>query len=222
MIWFLKSFVFIVFIFIFYQVFHKDSNEFLFQVKNSEKLDKYDSFDSNKVVVEINGLEEDEKIKSESISRKDRKILIDGEYFINDNDLNCMTTAIYFESKSEDFSGKLAVADAVKLRMERTGLSACDVVFKHEIKYRKHEFIKSKCPFSWYCNSKTEVLSNDEIFLFEDARKAAIYSLGAPIKLKADFFHSIDYPYPYWAYHKDFKFVKQIGKHRFYLSKNQY
>jgi spore germination cell wall hydrolase CwlJ-like protein len=220
---FLKSFVFVVFVvLIFYQVFNKDFNYSLLQVENSEKLDWHDSFDINKAIVEINSLEENEKIKSESISRKDRKILIDGEYFINDNDLNCMTTAIYFESKSEDFSGKLAVADVIKLRMERTGLSACDVIFKHETKYRKHEFIKSKCAFSWYCNGKTEVLNDDEIFLFEDARKAAIYSLGAPIKLKADFFHSIDQPYPYWAYHKDFKFVKQVGKHRFYLSKNQY
>ena len=89
----------------------------------------------------------------------------------------CLAENIYFEARAESFSGKAAVANVTRNRVEdaRWPSTYCEVVTegslenhgKLEVKmfrFRKSLLVqKHKCPSSWYCDGKKDVIWANQI-----------------------------------------------------------
>jgi hypothetical protein len=80
------------------------------------------------------------------------------DYVLNVKKLNrevfCMAQSAYFESGSESFRSKLAVAQVVKTRSETEGFpdTKCGVVKQVTVRAKQRT-----CQFSWWCSSKGEI-----------------------------------------------------------------
>src|SRR5215203_15253 len=66
---------------------------------------------------------------------------------------NCLTTAVYFEARSEPVLGQLAVATVVLNRVKSTHSSICGVVYKGSGNL-------NSCQFSFACDGKTDVVDD--------------------------------------------------------------
>ena len=126
--------------------------------------------------------------------------------------LLCIALNIYFEARSEDLQGKVAVGSVVMNRIahERFPDSACDVV------YQGGDKVRHRCQFSWFCDGLSDnPYEKDE---WKQAYTLAIwiYGIGLPdITEGALWYHSNDVS-PKWAT-TDYT---QIGSHKFYKEVN--
>ena len=122
--------------------------------------------------------------------------------------LLCIALNIYFEARSEDLQGKVAVGSVVMNRIahERFPDSACDVV------YQGGDKVRHGCQFSWFCDGLSDnPYEKDE---WKQAYTLAIwiYGIGLPdITEGALWYHSNDVS-PAWA---TTDYI-QIGSHKFY------
>ena len=122
--------------------------------------------------------------------------------------LLCIALNIYFEARSEDLQGKVAVGSVVMNRVahERFPDSACDVV------YQGGDKVRHGCQFSWFCDGLSDnPYEKDE---WKQAYTLAIwiYGIGLPdITEGALWYHSNDVS-PAWA---TTNYI-QIGSHKFY------
>ena len=122
--------------------------------------------------------------------------------------LLCIALNIYFEARSEDLQGKVAVGSVVMNRIahERFPDSACDVV------YQGGDKVRHGCQFSWFCDGLSDnPYEKDE---WKQAYTLAIwiYGIGLPdITNGALWYHSNDVS-PAWA---TTDYI-QIGSHKFY------
>ena len=122
--------------------------------------------------------------------------------------LLCIALNIYFEARSEDLQGKVAVGSVVMNRIahERFPDSACDVV------YQGGDKVRHRCQFSWFCDGLSDnPYEKDE---WKQAYTLAIwiYGIGLPdITEGALWYHSNDVS-PAWA---TTDYI-QIGSHKFY------
>ena len=66
---------------------------------------------------------------------------------------NCLTTAVYFESRSESALGQLAVALVVLNRTQASNSSVCGVVYKGANRI-------NACQFSFACDGKLDVVDD--------------------------------------------------------------
>lgn len=122
------------------------------------------------------------------------------------NAVICLAAAVYFESRSEEFLGRLAVAKVVmnRVKSERFPDSVCAV-----IKQKR----KGYCAFTFLCD-KTE-LSIKNINAWVDAVRLASTVIGGSLKDPthgATHYHTTDIK-PYWAEGKN---GLKIGNHIFY------
>ena len=69
---------------------------------------------------------------------------------------NCLTTAIYFESRSESALGQLALALVVLNRAQTSRSSVCGVVYKGANRI-------NACQFSFACDGKPDVVDDKRI-----------------------------------------------------------
>jgi spore germination cell wall hydrolase CwlJ-like protein len=120
-------------------------------------------------------------------------------------ELQCLTRNVYFESASEPYKGKVAVAQVTLNRMNNDNYpsTVCGVV---------HQRTNATCQFSWVCMQGLTVRNQQ---LYDESHRVAykvmIDGLRIPELKNALFFHA-DYVKPQWKK----KPKAKIGRHIFY------
>ena len=128
--------------------------------------------------------------------------------------LDCLTRNIYWESATEPFEGKVAVAQ-VTLNRVASGKFApdiCGVVYQKNVVYDR-----VICQFSWFCDGSSK---NRPIYPAhwkeseEVAKKVLLEGFRLPGLKTALYFHA-DYVKPQWGKPQ----VAKVGRHVFYADK---
>ncbi len=124
-------------------------------------------------------------------------------------ELNCLAEAVYYEARSEDARGQLAVAEVVMNRVadSRFPKTICDVVFQGQ--YRQ-----TGCQFTFTCDGSRRIKPQGPAW--DRARAVAMHvqmGLNKPITNKATHYHT-DYVNPYWS--AGMIATKTVGTHIFY------
>ena len=125
--------------------------------------------------------------------------------------LACLTKNIYWESASEPFEVKVAVAQVTINRVEsgKFAPDICGVVYQKNIVYDR-----VVCQFSWFCDGSSKVRpiypahwkESEEV-----AKKVLLEGFRLPGLKNALYFHA-DYVKPQWGKPQ----VAKIGRHVFY------
>jgi spore germination cell wall hydrolase CwlJ-like protein len=120
------------------------------------------------------------------------------------SDLECLIMNVYYESRGEDFKGKMAVAYTTLNRVKSDLFpdNICDVVWQ-------------KNQFSWTSNDDL-VINKTEAEWFNSALAAiiALYKPGGDLTNGALFFHANYIVKPSWA--KKMEITLKHGGHTFY------
>lgn len=120
-------------------------------------------------------------------------------------ELQCLTRNVYFESGSEPYRGKVAVAQVTLNRMHSGNYptTVCGVV---------NQRTNATCQFSWVCSQGLKI-RNQELYAESQrvAYRVMIDGLRLPELKNALFFHA-DYVHPRWKKQPRAK----IGHHIFY------
>lgn len=126
----------------------------------------------------------------------------------------CLTTAIYFEARSESQLGQFAVATVILNRVKASHSSSiCGVVYKGASHL-------NACQFSFACDSKPDLV--DDARAWKTALEITALVLANDEKAKngrmlvvanATHYHA-DYVDPYWS--KSLNRLTKIGRHIFY------
>ena len=124
---------------------------------------------------------------------------------------SCLTTAIYFEARSESQLGQLAVATVILNRAKASHSSSiCGVVYKGASHL-------NSCQFSFACDGKADLV--DDVRAWKAALDVTAVALSDDMKGRmqtvatATHYHA-DYVDPYWA--KSLTRLTKIGRHIFY------
>ena len=128
---------------------------------------------------------------------------------------NCLTTAVYFEARSESELGQLAVATVILNRVQasKSSSSICGVV------YRGASHLNA-CQFSFACDGKLDLV--DDVSAWKTARTVTALALADSNEMKdgpmqilatATNYHA-DYVDPVWS--KSLTRLTKIGHHIFY------
>ena len=131
-------------------------------------------------------------------------------------EFQCLTEAIYFESRGEPLRGQIAVAQVVLNRVDSPLFpdTICDVVYQND-------HMLNRCQFSFACDGKDETM--DESEAYADAVVAAKKAMACNPDCReekggvasSNFYHA-DYVAPGWA--KKFERTGSVGRHIFYYS----
>jgi spore germination cell wall hydrolase CwlJ-like protein len=127
---------------------------------------------------------------------------------------NCLTTAVYFEARSESMVGQLAVATVILNRVKASNShpSICGVV------YRGASHLNA-CQFSFACDGKPNFVDDARAWkMAYDMTELALANDGKtdkPLQILATAtnYHT-DYVDPYWS--KSLTRLTKIGHHIFY------
>ena len=133
--------------------------------------------------------------------------------------MECLVEAIYFEARSESFSGQLAVATVILNRVKSTIFpnTICKVV-KEGIYYEGHP-VRHQCSFSYYCDGKPETMRDlDAMF---NAEEIAFFVMngGRLDGLERSLYYHAVYVNP--ACNKSYQRLMQIDNHIFYGEENE-
>ena len=129
---------------------------------------------------------------------------------IDDKELWCLATAIYFEARGESYRGQVAIAQVVQNRVKdrRYPKTICGVVFQNQNR-------RNSCQFSFACDGQPEVINDKASWAQAQsiAKRFAAGELYLTEVGKATHYHAT-YVRPKWAP----RMVKltQIGLHVFY------
>ena len=128
--------------------------------------------------------------------------------------LECLTRNIYWESASEPFEGKVAVAQVTINRVASGKFASdiCGVVYQKNVVYDR-----VICQFSWNCDgsSKIRPIYPAQWKEAEDvAKKVLLEGFRLPSLKTALYFHA-DYVKPQWGKPQ----VAKVGRHIFYADK---
>jgi len=126
-----------------------------------------------------------------------------------DRQLDCLSRAVYYEARSEDTVGQMAVAEVVmnRVRDPRFPKTICEVVYQGQ--YRN-----TGCQFTFTCDGS--VRHKPAGLAWDRARDIALHvmlGLNTPVTNKATHYHT-DYVNPYWA--PGLVETATIGTHIFY------
>lgn len=126
---------------------------------------------------------------------------------------NCLTTAVYFEARSESTLGQLAVATVVLNRVKSSNSSICGVVYKGASHF-------NACQFSFACDGKPDVVADAaawrealKISKLAVANDTKTYSAVLDNLATASNYHA-DYVDPRWS--RSLNRLAKIGRHIFY------
>lgn len=121
--------------------------------------------------------------------------------------LNCLTTAIYFEARGESERGQMAVAEVVLARTKAEGRpkTICGVVYEGKR--------SGVCQFSFACDRNARIVR--EHVCWQRARRIALEAMRThrAVVRGATYFH-VKTIHPRWASHMIR--VARIGTHIFY------
>ena len=132
----------------------------------------------------------------------------------NKKELDCLTEAVYFEARSESFSGQLAVAQVIINRVNDPSFPSSICKVTRQGVYKKGKPVKYLCAFSYWCDGKPERMVNTEAFARAvSAAMLVLEGVRIDILRKALYYHA-SYVKPEWA--KDRKKIASIGSHIFY------
>ena len=128
--------------------------------------------------------------------------------------LECLTRNIYWESASEPFEGKVAVAQVTINRVASGKFASdiCGVVYQKNVVYDR-----VICQFSWNCDGSSKIRpiypahwkESEEV-----AKKVLLEGFRLPSMKNALYFHA-DYVKPQWGKPQ----VGKVGRHIFYADK---
>ena len=130
-----------------------------------------------------------------------------GRTLAPDDDLRCLTEAVYYEARGESEEGRLAVAQVVVNRTREPGYphTICGVVYEHHPGART-------CQFSFTCDGSMQ--RDVDRTAWSNAESVARRVLGGETSgLAATHYHA-DYVQPFWS--NAFSVVRRIGRHVFY------
>jgi hypothetical protein len=126
---------------------------------------------------------------------------------------NCLTTAIYFEARSEPVLGQLAVATVILNRVKSSNSSICGVVYKGATHF-------NACQFSFACDGQPDIV--DDAHAWREALKISKLAVANDSKTysavldnlsTATNYHA-DYVDPRWS--RSLNRLAKIGRHIFY------
>ena len=124
----------------------------------------------------------------------------------------CIATAIYFEARSENLDGQVAVANVIMNRVasDKFPNSPCEVV-KQGRTWMGH-MVRNQCHFSYYCDGRPEVILDEGAYTL--ALSIAVnWPNLVDITNGATYYHRDDVQ-PYWI--ESLSISRQIGRHLFY------
>jgi hypothetical protein len=129
--------------------------------------------------------------------------------------LECLTRNIYWESASEPFEGKVAVAQVTMNRVASGHFPAdvCGVVYQKNVVYEK-----VICQFSWYCEGTYKTKPVYGVLWHESeevAKKVLLEGFRLPSMKNALYYHA-DYVNIHWNKPE----IARIGHHIFYGDKS--
>lgn len=133
----------------------------------------------------------------------------------------CLALNVYHESRSDNFSGRLAVADVVLNRVESKYYpdNICDVVYQTQTRVNwKGNVVpaRGRCQFSWYCDGQSDF--PHEKLAWMKAEKVAELLLDGEwrgISEGATHYHAT-YVEPNWTKDRGMVEIGRIGAHKFY------
>jgi len=134
---------------------------------------------------------------------------------VSKDELVCLALNDYYEARSEEIAGRLAVARVVLNRAmdPRFPSNICDV-----IKQAKSQNGSMRCQFSWYCEHKTEMPSDLDPKAWRDSLKIAAAVLqrdsAIPDPTGGALWYHASFTRPNWAL--GFESTTIIGMHVFY------
>jgi len=142
-----------------------------------------------------------------------------GSQEIND-DLYCLSEAIYFEAGNQPFVGKMAVAEVILNRVEHITYpnNICDVVHQGPVRESwkrdgTYYPVRWRCQFTYWCDGKADVpLESDT---WEQSLSAAYLMITGNVSVVegATHYHAT-YVSPSWA--KNLRKLVTIEDHIFY------
>lgn len=133
----------------------------------------------------------------------------------------CLALNIYHESRNDNFSGRLAVADVVFNRVESPHFpnKICDVVYQavERVNWKGNVVaVRGMCQFSWYCDGKSDYPFDEESW------QESMFLAGEimdgdwrGISDGATHYHAT-YVTPNWVKDRGMVSKGRIGAHKFY------
>ena len=141
----------------------------------------------------------------------------------SDDQIECLAKNMYFEARNQGTAGILAVTAVVLNRVNDSRFpdTICEVVKQaltrvSWLNKNKRYPIKNRCQFSWYCDGKSDVPKNKELYNNLEGWATSILSGEIDfidITDGATFYHA-DYVQPSWA--KTKTRTVEIEDHIFY------
>ena len=129
----------------------------------------------------------------------------------------CLALNLYFEARDQPVVGQLAVGFSTMNRVAdaRYPDTVCGVVKQAQYNaWDRDHPIRNRCQYSWFCDGKSDVPTDDKAMLEATILAANIvYGRVADISEGATHYHAT-YVKPYWADHMTV--VYTIGDHIFY------
>jgi len=132
----------------------------------------------------------------------------------NITELNCLTTAIYYEARSEPVAGQLAVAQVVinRTKSKHYPASICEVVYEGSER-------TTGCQFSFTCDGSLAKAPTDKIW--QRSRQSAVHAMlditGVTIG-RATHYHTVAVN-PHWS--SSLLKTADVGSHIFYRFPNR-
>jgi spore germination cell wall hydrolase CwlJ-like protein len=147
----------------------------------------------------------------------DHPSIINFDYVNHVRKQECLAQNIYHEARGESQFGMIAVAYVTMNRVysEDYPDDVCDVVYQGKADSNGNP-VRHKCQFSWYCDGKSDKITEEEVFL--DAKHVASYVIhhydsSLDPTAGATMYHSVGVT-PYWA--DSFEKTNEIENHIFY------
>ena len=136
-------------------------------------------------------------------------------------DEQCLALNVYHESRSDNFVGRLAVADVVLNRVESKYFpdNVCDVVYqaKTRVNWKGNVVpVRGMCHFSWYCDGQSDIPHDEKSWI--DAVEVANLILNGEwrgVSEGATHYHAT-YVDPTWVNDRGMVEIGRIGQHKFY------
>ena len=135
--------------------------------------------------------------------------------------LVCLAMNVYFEARSEPLAGQIGVTQVVMNRVfdKRYPNTACEVIkqgpTRPSWKDRTISYpVKNRCQFSWYCDGKADVITDEKAWNTALAVAHGVYNNNVHDQVNGATHYHAYYVKPGWASQKTP--TAYIGDHLFY------
>jgi hypothetical protein len=128
------------------------------------------------------------------------------------DELQCLSTAIYFEARGESYLGQVAVAQVILNRVAHPAYpkTICDVVYQAS-------HVHNKCQFSFACDGIADVVREPRAWRWaQRVARSVLFRNNSVFNLRRATNYHATYVSPRWARHM--RRLAKIGLHVFYQS----